>query len=338
MSRSEVILTRRRMLGCAGVALAAPALVSGLGEPAKALPGKTAPAKAEAPLFHRFRLGALDVTVLSDAAVMIDGPWPIVGEDRPREEVERLMRDNLLPPARFRPGFSPVLIDDGRTRTLIDTGNGAEGFVPRPAGGRLVEALKQAGYAPEDVDLVALTHGHVDHIGGLTEGGELVFPKARVAVGEVEHAFWSDAARMSAAEGSNELKSGKLYAKNFKALGDRAEMIAPGREAAPGVTPIAAFGHTPGHLAFHVESSGKRLLIWGDCAHHEVASLAHPEWSAFFDMDKETAKATRAKVYDMAAAERLPVLGYHASFPSLGFVTREGSGFRWIPETYQLAE
>lgn len=333
MTQPQVILTRRQLIGCAGAALAAPALVRGLGGPAGA-----APLRSEAPLFHRFRLGALDVTVLSDAAVMIDGPWPIVGEDRPREEVEQLMRESLLPPARFRPGFSPVLIDDGRTRTLIDAGNGAEGFVPRPAGGRLVEALRGAGYAPGDIDLVALTHCHVDHIGGLAEGGAPVFPNARVAVGDAEHAFWSRPERMSAADGSNELKSARLFEKTVKAVGDRVDLIKLQREVAPGVTPLAAFGHTPGHLAFHVESEGKRLLVWGDCAHHEVASLAHPEWSAFFDMDKEAGKATRARIYDMAAAERLAVLGYHTSFPSLGFVTRAGAGFRWIAETYQLAE
>ena len=333
MTQSEVILTRRRVLGGAGVALAAPAIVHGAVGPAEA-----APAPADATLSHRLRIGTLDVVVLSDAAVMIDGPWPVVGEDRPKEEVERLMRDNLLPPARFRPGFSPVLIDDGKTRTLIDAGNGADGFVPRPAGGRLIEALRGAGYAPADIDLVALTHCHVDHIGGLVQAGQPVFPNARVSIGAMEHAFWSDPARLSAADGSNELKSAKLFASSFKALGGRVVLTKPGQSVAPGVTSLAAYGHTPGHFAYHVESEGRRLLVWGDCAHHEVASLAHPEWSAFFDMDKEAGKATRARMYDMAATERLAVLGYHTSFPSLGFVTRTGGGFRWIPETYQLAE
>lgn len=288
--------------------------------------------------FHRFKLGKLTVTVVSDGGAMVDGPWPIVGEDRPAEEVERLMTENLLPPKRFRPGFSPVVIDDGATATLIDTGNGADGFIPRPAAGRLVETLKAAGYAPEDIDMVALTHCHVDHIGGIMEAGAPVFPKARYAVGEVEHAFWSDPARMSAKEGSNELKSAKMFMAAFPSLRDRVTLLKAGSEVAPGVTSLAAFGHTPGHLAFHIESEGRRVLVWGDCAHHEVASLAHPEWSAFFDMDKEQGKATRKRIYDMTAAERLPVLGYHTSFPSLGFVARAGAGFRWIPETYQLAE
>lgn len=323
--------TRRAML--AGVS-AMPALVAlGSAGQAAAVPSKALP---EAPSFHRIRLGRLTITVVSDGGAMVDGPWPIVGEDRPASEVERLMVANALPPARFRPGFSPVVVDDGSTRTLIDTGNGAGGFIPRPEAGRLVDNLTSAGYRPDDIDLVVLTHCHVDHIGGLMEAGMPVFPKAHYALGRVEHAYWSDPARLNAAEGSNELKSARMFAEAFPRLLERTSLLESGDVAAPGITALAAFGHTPGHLAYHIESDGRRLLAWGDCAHHEVASLAHPEWSAFFDMDKEQGKASRRRIYDMAATERLPVLGYHTSFPSLGFVTRDGTGYRWIPETYQL--
>lgn len=330
-AQNPLILSRRTALGGA-MALGA----SALGATATAAPA--AAPLAEAPAFRRFRLGRLTVTVVSDGGAMVDGPWPIVGEDRPAEEVERLMAENLLPPKRFRPGFSPVVIDDGRTRTLIDAGNGAGGFVPRPAAGRLVETLKAAGYRPQDIDVVAITHCHVDHIGGLMEGDAPAFPRASHAVGAIERAFWADPDRLKAPEGSNELNSARMFKTTFARLGERVRELKDGDEAAPGVTALAAFGHTPGHLAFHIESEGRRLLVWGDCAHHEVASLAHPEWSAFFDMDKDQGRATRARIYDMAVAERLPVLGYHTSFPSLGFVQRSGSGYRWIPETYQLEE
>lgn len=316
--------------------LAAPAVVSLAAAPAAG--AREASALPEAPPFRRFAFGRLTITVVSDGGAMVDGPWPIVGEDRPAEEVERLMTENLLPPKRFRPGFSPIVVDDGATRTLIDAGNGADGFIPRPAGGRLAESLRAAGYKPGDIDVVALTHGHIDHIGGIMENGALVFPNARYAIGAIEHAFWSDPERLKAADGSVELKSARLFARIFPALADRTTLLEPGQEASPSVTALAAFGHTPGHLAFHIESGGRRLLAWGDCAHHEVASLAHPQWSALFDMDKEQGRATRARIYDMAATERLPVIGYHTSFPSLGFVARNGAGFRWIPETYQLTE
>ncbi|GLK78577.1 MBL fold metallo-hydrolase [Methylopila turkensis] len=313
--------------------LAAPALLRA-GPSAAAAP-RLGPAE---PAFRRLTLGAFEITVLSDAEAMIDGPWPIVGENRPKEEVEALMRANRLPPARFRPGFSPVVVNTGRELVLIDAGNGAEGFVPRPAGGRLLDSLKAAGIAPEDIDVVALTHCHVDHIGGLMEAGAPAFPNARYAVGAREHAFWADDARLGAPEGAVERSSALLFRKFMPPLAAQTTFLKPGDEVAPGIVAVAAHGHTPGHLAYHLESAGQRLLVWGDCAHHEVASLAHPEWSALFDMDKAEGAATRRRVYEMAAAERLPVLGYHTSFPSLGFVERTGSAYRWLPVTYQFAE
>jgi glyoxylase-like metal-dependent hydrolase (beta-lactamase superfamily II) len=335
MFEPKVILTRRGALACGSAALLAPAILRGVSAPAEAAASMLGPAD---PVFRRFKLGAFEITVVSDCAAMVDGPWPIVGEDRPKEEVEQLMRDSLLPPGRFQPGFSPIVVNTGAEIVLVDTGNGAEGFVPRPAGGRLVENLRIAGFAPEQIDVVALTHCHVDHIGGVMEAGKPVFPNARYAVGAIEYDFWKNSDRLKAAEGGNELKSAKLFVKTMPPLADRTTFLKAGEEVVPGVTAVAAYGHTPGHLAYHLESAGRRLFAWGDCAHHEVASLAHPEWSALFDQDKEQGKATRRRVYDMAATERLPVLGYHTSFPSLGFVERSGTGFRWLPVTYQLVE
>ena len=333
MFSQKTILTRRAAIACATAALAAPALLRGLAAPAQA---KAPLAGPWSPVFHRFRLGDFEVTTVSDAGVMIDGPWPIVGEDRPSAEVEALMRDNLLPEKRFQPGFTPTFVNTGRELILFDAGNGPDGFVPRPAGGRLVESMKQAGLTPEQVDVVALTHCHPDHMGGLMEGGKPVFPNARYAVGADEHAFWSRDERMSAAEGGNELASARMFRRNVAPFAERTTFLKPGQEVAPGVTALAAFGHTPGHLAYHLESGGRRLLLWGDCAHHEVASLARPEWSAFFDMDKQQGAATRKRIYDMAATERLPVVGYHTSFPSAGYVERAGEAYRWLPLTYQL--
>ncbi|MBH0236350.1 MBL fold metallo-hydrolase [Methylobrevis albus] len=327
--------TRRSLLGAGAGLLAAPAL----------LPLRPAPAIAAAPMlgavapvFSRFRLGSFEITAVSDGGAMVDGPWPIVGEDRPREEVEALMQANLLPPRRFQPGFTPVLINTGRELVLIDAGNGAEGFIPRPAAGRLADHLRSAGIAPEAIDVVALTHCHVDHIGGLVEEGRAAFPNARYAVGGIEFDFWRSDERLGAPEGDNERNSALLFRKILPILADRTTLLQPGDEVVPGITSVAAYGHTPGHLAFHLESDDRRLLVWGDCAHHEVASLAHPEWSALFDMDKQQGVATRRRVYDMVAAERLPVLGYHTSFPSFGFVERAGTAYRWLPATYQFAE
>ncbi|WP_423794512.1 MBL fold metallo-hydrolase [Methylobacterium durans] len=285
---------------------------------------------------YRFRLGRFAVTMLLDASPLIEGPWPIVGEGQQRAEMAALMRENRLPPDRFRPGFTPVLVETGQQRVLFDTGNGAVGFVPRPAGGRLRERLMRAGCAPDSIDLVVLTHCHTDHIGGLMEAGMCVFPNARIIVGASEHAFWSTDAPLAAPPESNEHTSALMFRSHLLALRGRTDLITAGAEVIPGITALAAGGHTPGHLAFHVESEGRRLLIWGDCAHHEVASLARPDWHALFDMDKDAGAVTRRRIYDMAASEDLVVAGYHTSFPSLGYVVRAGAAYRWIPVTYQL--
>ncbi len=246
---------------------------------------------------------------------MIDGPWPIVGEDRPPAEVEQLMQANLLPQKRFRPGFSPLLVNTGSELILFDTGNGAEGFVPPPAGGWLVKSLAAAGYTPEQVDVVVLTHCHPDHIGGLLTDGKPTYPKARYVVGAKEFDFWKGDTALAAPKESNEYRTAVMFRSYLQPLADRARFVDPEGEVAPGIRAVEAYGHTPGHLAYHIESEGKRLLAWGDCAHHEVASLARPEWHALFDQDKQAGVATRRRIYDMAATDRVAVAGYHTSFP-----------------------
>lgn len=330
-ARRQLALSRRQTLAAALGLLAAPAVLRAF--PALAAAPELGPST---PTFQRFRLGGFEVTSLLDASVMIDGPWPIVGEDLPASEVEALMAANLLPETRFRPGFSPTLVNTGRELVLFDAGNGANGFVPPPAGGRLAKSLASAGYTPEQVDVVVITHAHPDHVGGLTTGGKPTFPNARLVIGATEFDFWKSDKPLSAPKESNEYGSAVLFRSHVLPLADRASFVAADGEVVPGIRAMAAHGHTPGHLAFHVESEGKRLLVWGDCAHHEVASLARPDWHALFDQDKVAGAATRRKIYDMAATDRVLVAAYHTSFPSLGYVERKGVAYRWLPLTYQL--
>jgi glyoxylase-like metal-dependent hydrolase (beta-lactamase superfamily II) len=332
MQQARHRITRRQILTSAAALAAAP-LAARLMSPAHA----AAPLLgASQPAHLRYKLGAFEVTMIPDAGAMIDGPWPIVGEDRPQAEVEQLMRENLLPEKKFQPGFTPMIVNTGKEVILFDTGNGANGFVPRPYGGWLAAKLGEAGFTPEQIDIVVLTHGHPDHIGGVLEDGKPLFPKARYVIGQVEYDFWVQKDRLSAPPEGNEFKSGKLFQASLVPLAGQTTFLKPEGEVVSGIRAVEAYGHTPGHLAFHIESEGKRLLFWGDCAHHEVASLARPEWHAFFDMDKEKGAATRKRIYDMAATERLPVAGYHTSFPSLGYVVKSGSAYRWLPVTYQL--
>jgi glyoxylase-like metal-dependent hydrolase (beta-lactamase superfamily II) len=335
MSQLGPGVTRRQAIA-AGAALAAGSLLGGCEAPPKPAVMPSASDGPARPTHYRFRLGDFEVTTISDAGAVIDGPWPIVGEDREPAEVERLMRENLLPEKKFRPGFTPMLVHTGRELILFDTGNGPAGFVPRPYGGWLAEQLGPAGFTPEQVDVVVLSHLHPDHVGGMMENGKPLFPRARYVTGQAEYDHWSSTDYSSASPEENVYQTSRLFQSNVAPVAGRFSFVRPDGEVVPGIHAIAAYGHTPGHLAFHLESQGKRLLFWGDCAHHEVASLAHPEWHALFDMDKEAGAKTRRRIYEMAAAERIPVVGYHTSFPSVGFVQKASSAYRWVPVTYQF--
>lgn len=324
---STLDLTRRRLLKGAGALAAAPLLAA------------ARPAMAAAPFLgavepqtYRFKLGDFEVTMIADSEAFVDGPWPLIGGNAEQAEVDAVMQANLLPTHKYRPGFTPMIVNTGKEVVLFDTGNGERGFVPRPEGGWLAKQLAPAGFTPEQIDVVVLSHGHPDHIGGVMENGAPLFPKARYVTGAVDYDFWS-----SDRPTGDLADFASLYRDYVVPLADRTTFINPGDTVLPGITAMEAYGHTPGHLGFDIESAGKRLVFWGDCAHHQVASLARPDWHCVFDVDKEQGAKTRARMFDMVANDRVAVSGFHMPFPSLGYVERrKDGGYRWLPHSYQL--
>jgi glyoxylase-like metal-dependent hydrolase (beta-lactamase superfamily II) len=320
--------TRRHFLGgsaaLTATAILAPEMVS--------LARATAPFLGPAqPTYSRFKLGAFEITTILDSDVSIDGPWPLIGANAEEEEVQALMRKHLLPEEKYQPGFTPMIVNTGKEMILFDTGNGENGFVSRPQGGWLAAQLEPAGFSPDQIDVVVLSHGHSDHIGGLVESGKLLFPNARYVIGDVEYDFWSKQ------PGGDLKRFSKLFQELVVPLADKTTFVKPGSEVAPGIRAVDAYGHTPGHLAFHIESDSKQLLFWGDCAHHHVASLARPDWHCVFDVDKEQGAAARKRMFDMVATDKLPVAAFHMPFPSIGYVEEiEAGSYRWVPHTYQL--
>ena len=187
-------MNRRRMLASAAALAAAPMMTTQFSSPVSAAAPKLG---ASQPTHYRFMLGAFEITMILDADVFIDGPYPLIGANGTEADVRKLMRDSLLPETKYQPGFTPMVVNTGEQLILFDTGNGAEGFVPRPHGGWLVDQLAPAGFSPEQFDLVVLSHGHPDHIGGLLEGGKPLFPNARYAIGDVEYDFWSPEGKLT---------------------------------------------------------------------------------------------------------------------------------------------
>jgi len=213
---------------------------------------------------------------------------------------------------------------------LFDTGFGAGGRDSHA--GLLRQRLAEVGYAPEDIDVVAFTHCHPDHISGVMEGDAPAFPNARYAIGRKEFDTWKSGDGIPAQRAQNR----ELFLKLIPPLADRMTFLEDGDSVVPGLTAEAAFGHSLGHMMFRLESAGKSLLIWGDVTNHYVFSLQHPESTVAFDDDKDAAKATRIRVLDMVANDGLLVAGHHMPFPSLGYVERSGGSYRWVPATYQL--
>ncbi|RCS25821.1 MBL fold metallo-hydrolase [Phyllobacterium salinisoli] len=280
--------------------------------------------------FNRFKLGDFEVTTILDGLRSSDGPYPTFGADQSQDAMGELMRQNFLPETKFVNGFTPTLVNTGSELILFDTGFGEGG---RANGqGQLAAAMQASGYSPDQVSIVVLTHLHGDHIGGLMEGGAPAFPNARYAAGQIEYDFWTSDDR----KGTPAENNAKLVDAKVKPLVEKTSFINPGDLIVPGITSEAAFGHTPGHLIFRLESAGKQLVLTADTANHYVASLQRPDWNVAFDIDKTQAAETRKRVFDMIATDRLPFIGYHMPFPAVGYVEKLDVGYRFVPVTYQM--
>lgn len=264
--------------------------------------------------FNRFKLGAFEVTTLLVGTRTVEGPQQIFGMNVPAEEFAAVSAANYIPADKAQFFFTPTVVNTGAELVLFDTGTGAEA---------IVAALSAAGYSPDQVDVVVLTHMHGDHIGGMMANGAPTFANARYVTGGIEHNHWMGAAN-----------------ENFDAMvrpmNDKMGFLDDAGTVAPGITAMASFGHTPGHMSYRVESNGQQLVITGDLANHYVWSLAYPDWEVSFDADKAAAAASRRKVLGMLAADRIPFIGYHMPFPAMGYVEAREDGFRYVPVTYQM--
>tara|TARA_R110002020_G_scaffold96186_26_gene230638 strand:- start:1559 stop:2512 length:954 start_codon:yes stop_codon:yes gene_type:complete len=294
-------------------------------------------AQAEVPMsatmpaaYKRFTLGDFEVTALSDGHRIVPGPQKIFGTDQSEDEVEALLESNYLPVDKMQFTFAPTLVNTGSDLILFDTGNGEGG---REGGvGQTLANLQASGYTPDQVSVVVLTHLHGDHIGGLMEGDAPAFPNARYVTGGAEYDFWSSEDRI----GTGAENGHKGVVAKVVPLAEKMSFVKDGDSVVSGITAMAAFGHTPGHMIYGLESGGRSLMLTADTANHFVLSLQRPDWEVVFDTDKAAAAETRKRVFDMIATDRLPFIGYHMPFPSTGFVEKASEGYRFIPETYQF--
>jgi glyoxylase-like metal-dependent hydrolase (beta-lactamase superfamily II) len=317
-------LTRRNLLAgsAAAAAFASQADLAAAAEPAAA---------KQAPGIYRYKIGSYELTAL------YDGIWyrPITDKfirNAPFAEVERALSDAFMPADKLATPFTTLVVNTESKLVLVDTGTGGQ---IGPQAGVLGENLSAAGIDPKAVDLVVISHFHPDHINGIKDKDNgLVFPNAEIMVSAPEWAFWMDDANMNAAPAELKLTF-RNQRRIFSDIAKQITRFEPSAEVAPGIETLAAPGHTPGHTVFAIHSGDQSLMVLGDTAQHPAVFARHPDWQAAFDIDGDAAVATRKKLFDRAAADRMLVTGYHFPFPACGHLVKTASGYEHVPVLWQ---
>jgi glyoxylase-like metal-dependent hydrolase (beta-lactamase superfamily II) len=321
--------SRRTLLS--GAALAGAATLTSLTP--RSADAATAAAGKQAPSVYRYKVGAYECTSLADGAnafPMPDGFVRNVSKDQAIAAAEAA----YMPKGQVVVPFNPQIVNTGSKVVLFDTGFGPGGGNPRV--GHLVANMTAAGIDPKAVDIVVLSHLHPDHANGIKAAdGSLVFPNAEIKAPAKDWAFWMS--EENAAKAGNDMMK-NYFANVRKVFGDMGSKVTRyewGQEVAPGITALDTNGHTTGQTSFVVASGASKVLIQSDVSNIPELFLRNPDWHVAFDVDPQQAVATRKKFYDMAAAEKTLVVGFHFAFPSMGYVEKDGAGYRLIPVAWQ---
>jgi glyoxylase-like metal-dependent hydrolase (beta-lactamase superfamily II) len=319
------MLDRRRLLA-ASAAGAASAIV---GAPPSPVIAAAPPVGKQAPGFFRLKHGDFEITILHDG-INSRKPEGLV-KNAPLAEVEAALKDAFLPTDTIENSYTNVVVNTGSKLVMIDCGFADNG---PPTTGRVAANLAAAGIDAKQIDTVVISHFHPDHINGVRmKDGAMTYPNAEIVVPAAEWAFWMDDARMNnAPEGMK--PAFNVTRRVFGTMKD-AKQYEAGKDVVPGIAAIAAPGHTPGHMAFVVASGNARLMIQSDTTGLPHLFARNPGWHSMFDMDAAQAEATRRRIYDMAVADRIPLIGYHYPFPAIAHVSKDGAGYRLHPMPFR---
>lgn len=226
-------------------------------------------------------------------------------------------------------GLNTFVVRVGSRNILIDSG----GKAVMPQTGKLLDGLKEAGLTSDDIDTILLTHMHPDHIGGLANGENAVFPNAQLHLHEAEYAFWQNSEYREKAP--EEAKAFFDLAQHvLRVYRDRTSTFGGEIEIVPGILTVPLPGHTPGHTGYQIGVGERGVLCWGDIVHVQAFQMPHPEAAVAFDVDRELAVKTRTATFERAASDRLRIAGMHLKHPGVGFVVRDGDGYWLEPATH----
>ncbi|MYN17756.1 MBL fold metallo-hydrolase [Rugamonas sp. FT107W] len=286
--------------------------------------------RTQAPGYYRMMLGEFEITALSDGT----HPFPIdtvMTHIGPEQIARDLDQAGLRAPVQG--SINAFLVNTGSKLILVDAGAGS---LYGDCCGKLLDHLRAAGYRPEQVDEVLLTHLHKDHAGGIMAHGAPAFPNAVVRLSQAEADYWLTPANKAAAP---------AFLSSF--FDSAAAAVAPyGKRLQPfgafgriesGIEALPAPGHTPGHAMYLVQSKGRKLLIWGDIVHVSAIQLPHPDATVKYDTSEADAQATRRRLLDMAASGQLTIGAAHIAFPGLGRIRASDGAYQWLPLNYDGA-
>ncbi len=298
--------------------------------------GHNLPASAKAPIagnqvisVHRLKLGNFEVTTILDGYIELD-PRLL---NAPQDRVQQLMEAANLPYGPIRTPVNTFLVNTGDKLVLLDTG-GAK--LLGPTAGRLVQGLAAAGVEPAQIDEIYITHMHGDHLhGAVTPEGAALFPNAVLRIAQQDADYWLNPDVEAAAPAAQ--KGRFMPAKRAKAAyGDRLKPFKQGEELTPGITSVAAVGHTPGHTCFMVTSGSAKMLAIGDLIHIAPVQFASPEVSITFDWEQPKASSARMSMFDLAVKENILIAAVHLPFPGLGTLRKEGKSYTYTPMSWRL--
>ncbi len=283
--------------------------------------------KTQVPGYYRMNLGQFEVTALYDGAIKLDTK---LLKNSNEKEIQQLLARLFVKGPAVQTAVNAYLINTGSKLVLIDAG-AAKLF--GPSLGNIVDNLKAAGYKPEQVDAILVTHLHGDHVNGLIDAeGKAVFANAEVWSAKADNDFWlsEDIAAKAPKEAQGFFKMARDAAAPYIKAG-KWKTFSGNQPLLPGFASYAANGHTPGHSAYLIGNGEEKLLIWGDIVHNHAVQFARPHVAIEFDNDPKAAVATRKAIFAKAAKEKLLVGGMHLPFPGIGHVRAESKGYSWIP-------
>ncbi|MDR7336059.1 MBL fold metallo-hydrolase [Roseateles asaccharophilus] len=314
----------------ARLALAAAIGLAGLAPAAWVAPAQAAAPqhKTQAPGWYRLVLGAFEITALSDGTVALPVDQLL---HAPHGHVAAELKQHFQS-APLETSVNAWLINTGSRLVLVDAGAGG---LFGPTLGKLMQQIRAAGYASEQVDDILITHMHADHVGGLAADGQRLFSNATVHAHKAEAEYWLSQAQLDAApqEKKGFFQGAQASLQPYVKAG-RLKTFERDSEIVPGVRTVATPGHTPGHAIYAVESQGQRLVLIGDLIHVASVQLASPGITIAFDTDEPQAAAARARVFAELARDGSLVGASHFSFPGMGRLRQAGKGWTWLPLDY----